>query len=289
MVFEEGKSIGVMGSYNRLGLMETAANRHLLTDVLRGEWGFKGSVLSDMTHSGNGSIDFKCYENVTTRTFAGCNAQLDQGGFGGQTEATWDSSAWGGKGAPTITYKGEEVICWSWWNAVREAVRQHLYMFSQCTKMAQGVTKVLGSNTYDVDRGATINQAVEGLAVGDQYNGKDITEIEYKINKGETLPAGVTFENGTFGGKFAYAGYYRFGVIAKIKLADDSTVNVAYRVAFNVIPDYTDTGLDGIGEGGGKKGGSVNVGLIAGIGGGAVAAAGIAAVVVVLLKKKKVA
>ena len=67
MVFEEGKSIGVMGSYNRMGLMETAANYHLLTDVLRGEWGFKGSVLSDMTHSGNGSVNFNCYECVTNR------------------------------------------------------------------------------------------------------------------------------------------------------------------------------------------------------------------------------
>ena len=65
MVFEEGKSIGVMGSYNRMGLMETAANYNLLTEVLRGEWGFKGSVLSDMTHSGNGSVDNDCYECVT--------------------------------------------------------------------------------------------------------------------------------------------------------------------------------------------------------------------------------
>ena len=46
MVFEEGKSIGVMASYNRLGLMETAASYPLLTEVLRGEWGFKGSVSS---------------------------------------------------------------------------------------------------------------------------------------------------------------------------------------------------------------------------------------------------
>ncbi|MCQ2799088.1 MAG: glycoside hydrolase family 3 C-terminal domain-containing protein, partial [Bacilli bacterium] len=130
MVFEEGKSIGVMGSYNRLGLMETAASYPLMTEVLRGEWGFKGSVLSDMTHSGNGSVNNKCYETVTNRCIAGCNAQLDSGGFNGQTASKWDSTfSWaGGTGAPVYTsgLDGQKHISFTWWNAVRQAVKQHM-------------------------------------------------------------------------------------------------------------------------------------------------------------------
>lgn len=40
-------ALGVMTSYNWLGLIPVISNHELLTDVLRGEWGFKGVVISD--------------------------------------------------------------------------------------------------------------------------------------------------------------------------------------------------------------------------------------------------
>lgn len=43
----EGKTLAVMSSYNRLGVTWSGACRNLLTDLLRGEWGFKGFVVSD--------------------------------------------------------------------------------------------------------------------------------------------------------------------------------------------------------------------------------------------------
>lgn len=39
--------MGVMPSYNEIDGLPSHANRWLLTDVLRGEWGFKGAVISD--------------------------------------------------------------------------------------------------------------------------------------------------------------------------------------------------------------------------------------------------
>jgi beta-glucosidase len=44
----EGKALGVMPNYNEISGIPTHANKWLLTDVLRGEWGFKGLVISDL-------------------------------------------------------------------------------------------------------------------------------------------------------------------------------------------------------------------------------------------------
>lgn len=41
-------ALSVMTSYNSLDGVPSTANRHLLTDVLRGEWGFRGFVVSDL-------------------------------------------------------------------------------------------------------------------------------------------------------------------------------------------------------------------------------------------------
>lgn len=44
---EEGGAAGVMSSYNRLGAVWAGGSRALLTGVLRDEWGFRGSVITD--------------------------------------------------------------------------------------------------------------------------------------------------------------------------------------------------------------------------------------------------
>jgi len=45
--FEEAGAMSVMAAYNSLDGLPCTANRWLLTDVLRNEWGFKGFVVSD--------------------------------------------------------------------------------------------------------------------------------------------------------------------------------------------------------------------------------------------------
>ena len=203
MVFEEGKSMGVMGSYNRMGLMETAANYNLLTEVLRGEWGFKGSVLSDMTHSGNGSVNFNCYECVTNRVLSGCNAQLDSGGFNGASQAKWDS----GMAAPVYTKNGEKVISYSYWYAVRQCAKEHMYMASRCTATNRGITKVAleGGEKYEyveARKNYEFTPAIEGAA-------------NYRLNKRVDLPAGLKFENGKLSGKIENEGIYHIDFIGE--------------------------------------------------------------------------
>ena len=43
----KGGATGLMTSYNRIGAMWAGGSRALLTDVLRGEWGFEGAVITD--------------------------------------------------------------------------------------------------------------------------------------------------------------------------------------------------------------------------------------------------
>jgi len=249
MVFQEGKATGVMGSYNRLGLMETAAHYGLNTEVLREEWGFKGAMLSDMTHSGNGSINFKCYENVTTRVLSGQNCQLDSSGFSGQTASKWDSTkVWsGGTGAPVYDRAGQKNISFSWWSAVREMVKGHMYMVSNATVMSRGLTQVVGVKNAEIQVGNTVDLAVElpgEIAVGETYNNKEIADITYRLNERVELPEGITFENGRLGGKFEYVCLARINVIAEIEYADGSTGAVAYKFVIQAVPDMTNTGLD---------------------------------------------
>ena len=49
---KEGGSNAVMSSFNNLGSIWTGANHALLTDILRTEWGFKGTVVTDWSMGG---------------------------------------------------------------------------------------------------------------------------------------------------------------------------------------------------------------------------------------------
>ena len=42
-----GESMGIMTSYNRIGLQYAATHSVLMNDVLRGEWGYEGSIIDD--------------------------------------------------------------------------------------------------------------------------------------------------------------------------------------------------------------------------------------------------
>ena len=123
-VVQEGKTTGIMSSYNRLGLMETAASYPLLTNVLREEWGFKGQVFSDMTHHSNSAFDRKYYENINNRCIAGCNQQLDSQTYDGDILAKWNTS----KGCPV--YNGVE--SYTWWYAVRQSAKATMYSAAKC-------------------------------------------------------------------------------------------------------------------------------------------------------------
>ena len=204
MVVQEGKTTGIMSSYNRLGLMETAASYQLLTEVLRDEWGFKGHIISDMTHSGNGSINNNCYENVNWRVLAGCNQQLDQGGFNGLIEAKWDSN----KKCPTFSNNGTTVEAYSWWYALRECAKGTIYSCARSggrtsTAMIQPIEGISLTNVKNgkiiAEKGADIRIEINlpnELAEGGSYEEKVINSLEVSIDPTTPLPEGLEFDEG---------------------------------------------------------------------------------------------
>ena len=237
IVFEEGKSMGVMGSYNRLGLMETAASYPLLTEVLRGEWGFKGSVLSDMTHSGNGSVNNNCYECVTNRVLAGCNAQLDSGGFSGASQAKWDSTL----KAPVYTKDGQKVISYSYWYAVRQCVKEHMYMASRCTGTNRGLTPVIGQEYKEVEARTDFEYEVA-------IEGADSVRLNQRVE----LPKGIKFEDGVLSGQFANEGIYYIDFIGED--ADAKAIGGFKLIVRATTNGYEVTDDEDTDEGGKKRG-----------------------------------
>ena len=282
MVFEEGKSMGVMASYNRIGLMETAASYPLLTEVLRGEWGFKGAVLSDMTHSGNGSVNFKCYENINNRILAGCNSQLDSNGFSGNSEAKWNSQAWGGKGAPEYTNKqGQKVISWSYWYAVRQMLKGIMYMSVRATatwgssRNQYDMVVVASEKELNFKPGQEFSYQIVNPTIEDEDGESEFSTASYKLNDRVVLPEGVEFdaENGVLSGSIEHLGLYRIDLI----LTDNNNQKVAVKLVIN-ISEYSKV------SGGGGCGGSIaSVGALITL----LAFAGVGTILLSLRKKRR--
>lgn len=52
-----GKSLGIMTAYNRIGLQYAATHKTLMMTVLRGEWGYEGTIIDDaLTYRANYSV-----------------------------------------------------------------------------------------------------------------------------------------------------------------------------------------------------------------------------------------
>ena len=262
MAVEEGKTVGIFGSYNRLGLKEICSNYPLLTEVLRGEWGFRGSVLSDMTHSANSNIDFKCYECVTWRVLAGCNCQLDSGGFGGQVAqlARWDATVNGGKGAP-VCVSEDSNIAWSLWGACRDAVKQHLHMIVNSGATERTLAKIVGQTTIDVIVGENVEinvakdlkkQKVEVGSDVEIYSGgnrlitKQISSIDrFEINDRCVLPEGFALNEstGVISGQFSNIQLARIDVIINVTFTDYTEGQIAYKYVLNAKPYFEPLGV----------------------------------------------
>lgn len=52
MAVKEGRTTAMMSSFNRLGTVWTGGSYELLTQILRGEWGFQGMVITDYNTNG---------------------------------------------------------------------------------------------------------------------------------------------------------------------------------------------------------------------------------------------
>ncbi|MCR5040817.1 MAG: glycoside hydrolase family 3 C-terminal domain-containing protein [Clostridia bacterium] len=77
MAVQEGGCEAVMGAYNAINGTPCHANRRLLTDILRGEWGFDGYVVSDCGGVGAIYEDQKYAASPADAAAAALNAGVD--------------------------------------------------------------------------------------------------------------------------------------------------------------------------------------------------------------------
>ena len=299
MAVQEGKATGIMSSYNRLGLMETAASYPLLTEVLRDEWGFTGSIISDMTHSGNGNVNYGCYENIHNRVLAGCNNQLDSNGFASNLKVTeWDKTLH----APVFDNGGTKVASYSFWYAVRKSVKETLYMVIRSGAMTRNTVvtqnddiklqgEVKNFVEVEVNKAADVEVLIpDELKVGATYNGNKVSSIEISVDNYTPLPEGLSIQNGKIVGTPTATANQFVRLIVKFNFEGGTSTTMARAFELRVVDQIVESEMAAptpIQEIYPVGGSSAPIGLILGIVGGVVVLAAAAVVVVLVLKKKK--
>ena len=76
----KGKGLGIMTSYNRIGLTYAACHSTLMNQILRTEWGYKGQIIDDAL----GGSNYSTYSNGPAMTAAGTNIFCLDGNRGSQ-------------------------------------------------------------------------------------------------------------------------------------------------------------------------------------------------------------
>lgn len=76
----KGESLGIMTSYNRIGLTYAATHEVLMKDIIRGEWGFQGQIIDDALQGSN----YSTYSNGPSMVAAGTDIFCLDGNRGSQ-------------------------------------------------------------------------------------------------------------------------------------------------------------------------------------------------------------
>ena len=200
---EEGQTTGILTSYCGIGLVDSAANYELLTNVLRKEWGFKGAVLGEMVHTSNPYVNFNCYENINARILAGLSDNICQENmyFKNHVNCSWDQEARNGQGAPVFTYGEKTYISYTWWCAMRESAKQRMW-----TSINFSAHK---NNKANYSKDIQIESDRFEINVGEQFSTKvTVNGGTPSIDATTPLPDGLTFSNNTISGTPTKAGIY---------------------------------------------------------------------------------
>ena len=175
----EGKTLGMMSSLNKIGTMWAGSHYGLLTELLRNEWGFHGSVVTDSYSSG--------WSNADLMIRAGGNLSL---GGGGRPEWQLDSPT-------TVT-------------ALRKRI--HEMMYAHANSMVMNTAdypappKPLSSFNATTLKAAVMNanysaSVATAIINAEMYPDATVDQVKYTLAEGTVLPEGLTLsENGIISG-----------------------------------------------------------------------------------------
>lgn len=95
---EQGGSCGIMTGFNRIGAIDCPENYALMTQILREEWGFDGSVVTDYQVGTVGAT----HNNMEVFHYAGTNIPLGDKAVSARGQGQWDPTLRGGKGGVKV-------------------------------------------------------------------------------------------------------------------------------------------------------------------------------------------
>ena len=231
MAVQKGNCIGIQTSYNRIGLTEAQSSYPLLTKVLREEWGFQGSVLTDVHHEGNAVFDHSYYECPDQNMVSGINAIHDFNNQRGKEKCVWDATAFDGKGAPVFEYNGKTYESYSWWGAIRRAAKEELYVYANSyftvNKLIQSSDEI---EVSDSDIQSYIDEKIEiSVSVTNKLPNGALS-----IDKETPLPEGLEFKDGKISGKPTKEGNYSVNILFKADGSDDYSYGRV--ITFEILP-----------------------------------------------------
>lgn len=225
---EEGGSIGIMTSFNKIGNVDAACNYALLTGVLRNEWGFKGAIVTD-GYSGTGH---QAYMNLNNMFIAGGDLPLGDEAVS-EFYGTWDDDK------KTVVYTSSDntlKTSYSYWDAIRRATKNLLYVACHSNQM----NNLLDLSSFN---GKTINAAKDvkfSQSVAAEFSKVGTDNISYRLASGK-LPEGLALsKDGIISGVATTFGTYTFS----ITMAADNWVTSTKEFTINVVSAFNFTGSD---------------------------------------------
>ena len=195
------EAMGVMTSYNRVGITTTCTNYALVTATLKNEWGFSGFVCTDMQGS-NASND---YNNAHLQLRAGVDQYM--GRLDENAVPIWDASLRGTKGGvkltdvPAAESKGYAGITGNPESAieyftVRNAAKRIIYsgvntaVFSYSEYLYKDAISAWGKNA-DISATQNVKTNID-LSLADAADlMPEGSIVRYRLAEGSTLPLGT--------------------------------------------------------------------------------------------------
>ena len=221
---KEGKTMGIMSSLNRFGPRWAGGSYELLTEVLRNEWGFHGSVVTDT---------FASWSNADIMIRAGGSLALGYGTLHVSPES-----------ATTV-------------NCLRNCAHDILYAHANSMAINEGDTptvprkirrfysKTMEIGMVNTEYKQTITDCVELNT--EYYPDVDPSKLTFELAETSILPAGLTLSaDGTISGKPTMEARLTFTVIAKY---DNESVSQNFSITIAgeggaIVYDTTETDFE---------------------------------------------
>ena len=148
----KGHGLGIMTSYNRIGVRYAACHEPLMMNVMRGEWAYKGLIIDDALTGNNTSN----YSNGPAMLHSGTDLFCLDGGRGGQLK-TWVSAT--ADGGTDNNHKNDGTL-------LLDLQRANKYIMYSMSRSWMGGIAPVTEEEMEAAINPTWKKAVNGITIG---------------------------------------------------------------------------------------------------------------------------